>query len=59
MFQNSEQHPLHKYTYQIPGQEKVYPITSDQINYQQQQQNKDYIDNTYINGTSSSGGGGG
>nr|CAD2175041.1 unnamed protein product [Meloidogyne enterolobii] len=60
MFHNSEQHPLHKYTYQIPGQEKVYPITSDQINYQQQQQNKDYnIDNTYVNGTSSSGGGGG
>jgi hypothetical protein len=40
MFKNSEQNPLHKYSYQIPGQEKIYQINNnDQLNYQQQQNN--------------------
>lgn len=38
MFQNSEQNPLHNYAYQIPGQERTYPVTADHERYQQQQQ---------------------
>ena len=38
MFQNSEQNPLHNYAYQIPGQERTYPVTQDHYNYQQQHQ---------------------
>ncbi|KAF7634912.1 hypothetical protein Mgra_00005654 [Meloidogyne graminicola] len=49
MFQNSQQNPLHKYTYQIPGQEKTYQITTDQ-QQQKKQKKKNVVYNNGING---------